>query len=119
MLDRARPETTLFVDARGAGVLTDRAHRELTPGEIERIAGLYRAHRAGEPVEAPGFAAVRSRRDIEEKRFVLTPARYVEPMAREAGEPARQRLETLSAEWRTLRAEADRLAREIEEIGLA
>jgi type I restriction enzyme M protein len=42
---RDRRGETLFIDARKLGFLIDRVHRELTAGEVKRIAGTYHAWR--------------------------------------------------------------------------
>jgi type I restriction enzyme M protein len=48
--DRDRRGETLFIDARKLGVLIDRAHRDLTDGDIARIADTYHAWRGrGDP----------------------------------------------------------------------
>jgi len=118
VLARARPDTVLFVDARGLGRKVARARTELGATEVERIAGAYRAYRAGDEPFEPGFAAVARGDAIAAQRHVLTPARYVAPPARRGAEPARARLERLAGEWSALAAEAERLAAEIREAGL-
>ena len=56
---RDRRRQTLFIDARKMGALIDRIHRDLTPEDIERIAGTYHAWRgdkgAGKYADVPGF----------------------------------------------------------------
>jgi type I restriction enzyme M protein len=78
---RDRRGETLFIDARKLGVLIDRVHRDLTPEEIERIAGTYHAWRgdkdAGKYKDIPGFCKSAKTEEIEEHGFVLTPGRYV------------------------------------------
>ncbi|MHC4548729.1 MAG: N-6 DNA methylase [Planctomycetota bacterium] len=118
ILSRARPDTTLFVDAREAGRLVERARRELVPDEIARVADGYRAYRAGAASPERGFSAVATRARIAACGHVLSPGRYVERAAERAREPARRRLRRLAAEWQELAEESERLTREIEELGL-
>jgi type I restriction enzyme M protein len=113
ILGRADAETTLFIDARPLGGLVERTRRELTAGEIARIAGAYRERRA-----EPGFSALATRGEIAAKGHVLTPGRYVDPACDDGGPPARERLRTLAREWEALAGEAERLAQEIRELDL-
>jgi len=118
LLCDARPDTTLFVDARSLGRRADRTHRELPPEAVDRVAAVVRTYRAGSAVDEPGFAAVRTREDLAAHRWAFTPARHVERAPGAESAPARDRIRALAAEWRALRDEADRLAADIEEAGL-
>ena len=112
---RGRKGETLFIDARKLGTLVDRVRRELTPDEIEEIAGTYRAwrgdHEGGRVYEdVPGFCKAASRAEIEGHGFVLTPGRYVGAAADEGdGEPFDAKMARLVGEWRAQQAEAARL----------
>ncbi len=123
--DRKRRGEILFVDARRLGRMVDRTHRELTGEEIARIAGTYRAWKAGgggadageaDPVAAdgyadvPGFCKSASLEEVARHGHVLTPGRYVGVEPREDdGEPFEEKMKRLSAEWREQRAEGERL----------
>jgi type I restriction enzyme M protein len=78
---RDRRGSTLFVDARGMGVLADRTHRELTDEEIARIAGTYHAWRgevaASEYTDIAGFCRSAPTTEIRGNGYALTPGRYV------------------------------------------
>ena len=100
---RDRSDVTLFIDARKLGQLVSRRQRELTPGDVKRIADTYHAFRdlnadpAYEDVE--GYCNAASRSEIEKQGFVLTPGRYVgTPETDEDEVPAAERLEHLRKE---------------------
>ncbi len=76
---RDRRGETLFIDARRLGTLVDRVHRELTPEDIDTIAGVYHAWRSegGEYEDKPGWWQSATLDDIKGHGYVLTPGRYV------------------------------------------
>lgn len=78
---RDRRGHVLFIDARKIGSMADRTHRELTEGDIERIANTYHAWRgerdAGEYADIPGFCKSATLEEIREHGHALTPGRYV------------------------------------------
>ncbi len=99
---RDRRGSTLFIDARSAGTLLDRTHRELTDADIARIAGTYHAWRGEEGADAyvdvPGFCRSAPLDEIREHGHVLTPGRYVGPVAAdEDAEPFEDKLARLRA----------------------
>ncbi len=76
---RDRSGETLFIDARRMGQLVDRVHRELTPEDIDTIAGVYHAWRSegGEYEDKSGWWKSATLEEIREHGYVLTPGRYV------------------------------------------
>lgn len=78
---RDRRGEVLFIDGRKLGVLVDRTRRELSDGDVQRIADTYHAWR-GEPnareyTDVPGFCKSASLEAIREHGHILTPGRYV------------------------------------------
>jgi len=111
---RDRHGQTLLIDARKLGTMVDRVHRELTPGDIGRIAGTYHAWRGdpklGEYQDVPGFCKSAGIEDVREHGYVLTPGRYVGAEAVEDdGEPFEDKMRRLTATLREQQAEAARL----------
>jgi len=125
--DRPRKGEVLFIDARSMGRMVDRTHRELTDEDIRRIADTYHAWRGtlpspsgrgvgGEGYEdVPGFCKSAMLEEIRKHNYVLTPGRYVgAAQQQEDDEPFEQKMARLTAEWRALREEAQRLDEAIE-----
>jgi type I restriction enzyme M protein len=116
---RDRRGQVLFIDARKLGVLVDRTRRELTDGEVKKIADTYHAWRgekdAGNYVDVPGFCKSASLEDIRKHGHVLTPGRYVgaEEQA-DDGEPFTEKMTRLASQWRAQREQAAQLDTAIE-----
>ena len=117
---RDRRGEVLFIDARKLGVMVDRTHRELFVEDVAKIADAYHAWR-GEPDVQPyedvsGFCASALREQIEEHRFVLTPARYVgSEELEDDGEPIKEKVARLKAELSQAFEESDRLQGKVRE----
>ena len=97
---RDRSGETLFIDARRMGQLVDRVHRELTPEEIQQIAGVYHAWKRGEGYEdKPGWWKSATIEGIRKHDYVLTPGRYVGVEEQEDdGVPFEQKMAELTAQ---------------------
>jgi type I restriction enzyme M protein len=111
---RHRRGETLFIDARRMGTLTDRVHRDLTDGDIARIAGTYHSWRgdkgAGEYLNTPGFCKSARLEDVREFGYVLTPGRYAGTEAvAEDGELLADKMRRLTAVLQEQQVEAARL----------
>src|SRR5437016_2275761 len=118
----------LFLDARKLGRMVDRTHRELTDGDIARIARTYHGWRgekgAGEYADVPGFCKSATLEEIRKHGHVLTPGRYVGAEAQEDdGEPFAEKMKRLTATLRQQQADAARLdaaiAANLNELGHA
>ena len=115
---RDRRKQTLFIDARKMGMLIDRVHRDLTPEDIERIAGTYHAWRGdrgtGKYADVPGFCKAATTDEIAGHGFVLTPGRYVGAEdVEDDGEPFEEKMKRLTAKLEEQFAEGARLERKI------
>jgi type I restriction enzyme M protein len=123
---RDRRGETLFIDARKMGTLMDRVHRELTDGDVAKIAGTYHAWRgdkgAGKYADVPGFCKAAKLDAIRKHGHVLTPGRYVGAEAvEEDDEQYDERMRRLSATLRQQVEQATRLdaaiAANLKELG--
>ncbi len=117
---RDRRGEVLFIDARKMGALIpgSRKQKQLSPGEIARIAGAYHAWRgepeAGDYADVPGFCKAASIAEIAEHNFVLTPGRYVGAGAvEEEDEPFEEKFARLKDELLAQFAEGRRLEDDI------
>ena len=112
--DKKQKDKTLFLDCRSLGHMVDRAHRDLTDEDIEKIANTYRDFVSGKDVEEAGFAHVADTKEIESHSFVLTPGRYVGLEAEEEDdEPFDEKMERLTGELKTLFEESNKLEEQI------
>lgn len=78
---RDRRGEVLFIDARKLGRMIDRTQRELSAGDVEKIASAYHAWRgdngAGEYEDVAGFCKSASLEELRTHLHLLTPGRYV------------------------------------------
>jgi type I restriction enzyme M protein len=98
---RKRKGEILFIDGRKLGTLipSSRKQKELSAEEIEKVAAVYRQfRRKGIPDEVPGFCKVAMLDEVRERKYALTPGRYV-GSAEENGddEPFEEKLPRLTA----------------------
>jgi len=116
----------LFIDARKLGAMVDRTHKELSPEDIQRIAGMYHAWRgdpkAGEYEDVPGFCKSATRDEVAANSYVLTPGRYVgAEEVEDDGEPFDEKMKQLVATLKKQQTEAAKLdaetANSLHELG--
>lgn len=110
----------LFIDARNLGFMVDRALRDFSGDDIQRIANTYRAWRGTESAEGaeyedvPGFCASVPVAQIKDAGYALTPGRYVGAAAVEDdGEPIDERITRLTTELTAAFDESNRLQAEV------
>ena len=94
--------------------MVDRTHRELTDGDIVRIADTYHAWRgeegAGIYADVLGFCKSAALEEVRKHGHVLAPGRYVGAAPREDdGEPFEDKMKRLVAQLREQQAEGARL----------
>ncbi len=99
-----RSGEVLFIDARELGHMVDRAERDLSDSDIDRIADTYRAWRGTDSAsdkgltyaDLSGFAKTVTLAEIKASNYALTPGRYVgATYAEEDGEPLDEKIERL------------------------
>ena len=118
---RARQHEILFIDARKLGRMADRTHRELAPGDIERIAACYHSWRNKEGVyqDVAGFCKSANQEELASHGYVLTPGRFVGAAdSEEPEEDNTAKLDRLAQQLGTEIAQSQRLGDEVR-AGLA
>jgi len=116
----ARKDKILFIDAREIFTQIDRAHREFTAEQIEKIAGIVRSYREEEGSEfyedIKGLCKVATLDEVREQGYSLNPGRYVGVAeAVEEDFDFVERLEELNEELEGLNLEAREIEEEISE----
>ncbi len=107
---------TLFIDARKLGTMVSRKLRELTDGDIVKIADTYNAYNEGTLENVKGFCAVVGTEEIKKQDYILTPGRYVGIEEQEDdGEPFEEKMTRLTCELSELFAKSHALEAEIKQ----
>ncbi len=124
---RDRRNETLFINAGKLGTMVDRTHRELSDGDIQKIAGTYHAWRGDKDcaetyADVAGFCKSATLEEIRHHGHILTPGRYVGAAeVEDDGEPFEEKMARLTAELRQQMEESEKLDRVIwanlEDIG--
>ena len=105
---------TLFIDARKMGTMVTRKLRELTEGDIAKIADTYNAYADGTLGDTKGFCAVVTTEEIAKQDYILTPGRYVGiEEQQEDGEPFEEKMARLTGELSELFDQSHKLEAEI------
>lgn len=76
---RDRSNEILFIDARKLGVMINRRNKELTDGDIKKIAETYHNWRntKGNYIDIAGFCKAATIEEVRNNNYVLMPGRYV------------------------------------------
>ncbi len=105
----------LFIDARKLGHMIDRKVRELSEGDIRKIADTYQNWRQGKEYEdVRGFCKEATLEEIGGQDYILTPGRYVgiEEQVDE-GEPFEEKMKKLTSELSKMFVKSRELEEEI------
>jgi type I restriction enzyme M protein len=117
---RKRKGEILFIDGRKLGSLIpgSRKQKQLADEELEKVAAVYRQfRRKGIPDEVPGFCKVATLDHVRERKYALTPGRYVgAPDDEGDDEPFEEKLPRLTAQLKAQIQESQKLDRAIDEI---
>jgi type I restriction enzyme M protein len=119
-INTKRKDKVLFIDARHIFRQIDRAHREFTPEQLDKIAGIvrsYRKEKGAKPYkDVKGLCKVATIKEIEEQGGSLNPGRYVGIAEKEEEDyDFKERLEEYNEELQELNAEAKELEVQINE----
>lgn len=105
---------TLFIDARQMGTMVSRKLRQMTNGDIAKLADTFTEFEEGTLEAVKGFCAVVSTGEIEKQDYILTPGRYVGIADQEDdGEPFNEKMTRLTTELSGLFAQSHDLESEI------
>ncbi|MDR1539962.1 MAG: type I restriction-modification system subunit M [Clostridiales bacterium] len=97
--NKAQKGRTLFIDARKMGTMVSRRLREMTAGDIAKIAETFQAFNAGTLEGVKGYCAAAATADIAKQDYILTPGRYVGIEEQEDGsEPFEEKMARLTGE---------------------
>ena len=76
---RNRKNETLFINSKKQGVMLDSTHKVFTEEDIDKISKTVNNWRSGEDYkDVKGFCKSVKTKEIEEKNYFLTPARYID-----------------------------------------
>jgi type I restriction enzyme M protein len=115
----SRKNKVLFIDAREIYTQIDRAHREFSEEQIQKIAGIVRAYRGEEGArkyeDIAGLCKVATLKEIKDQGYSLNPGRYVGVTEKEEAEgDFKENIEKLNDEFQKLTEESHKLEKEIE-----
>jgi len=114
-----RKDKILFIDARNIYHQIDRAHRDFTEEQIQKITGIVRSYRkekgVGKYKDIPGLCKVATIKDIKEQGYSLNAGRYIGVTLEADDEiPFKGKMEKLSKELKGYFKEGQELEKKIE-----
>ena len=105
---------TLFVDARKMGTMVSRKDREMSAGDIAKIATAFTKFENGKLKDIKGFCAAVTTKEIAKQDYILTPGRYVGIEVQETdAEPFNEKMTRLTGELSTMFKRSRELEKEI------
>ncbi|MCH1984126.1 type I restriction-modification system subunit M [Ruminococcus sp. OA3] len=112
--NKKQPRKTLFIDARNMGTMINRRLRELSEGDIAKIANDFNSFELGKLDDEAGFCATVTTEEIAKQDYILTPGRYVGLAEQEEdSEPFAEKMVRLTGELSTMMQESYTLDEEI------
>ena len=112
--NKKQPRKTLFIDARNMGTMINRRLRELSEGDIAKIANDFNSFELGKLDDEAGFCATVTTEEIAKQDYILTPGRYVGLAEQEEdSEPFADKMVRLTGELSTMMQESYTLDEEI------
>jgi len=112
--DKRQKGKTLFIDARKMGTMVNRRLREMTAGDIAKIAETFQTFRDGSLEDVKGFCAAVATGEIAKQDFILTPGRYVGIEEQEDdSEPFDEKMARLTSELSVMFKRSRELEQEI------
>jgi len=96
---RNRQGETLFIDARNLGFMKDRALKDFSKDETQKITETFHKWQQGKNYkDEAGFCFSAKIENIKKHDFVLTPGRYVGAVEdKDDGEPSKEKIDRLTA----------------------
>jgi type I restriction enzyme M protein len=97
--NKKQKNKTLFIDARKMGTMVNRRLREMTDGDIAKIAATFEAFNNGTLEDVKGYCAAVATAEIARQDYILTPGRYVGIEEQDDdGEPFEEKMTRLTGE---------------------
>lgn len=114
--DRKREGKILFINASEVGYMVDRAHREFSDEDIQKIADTYHnwRNKGDSYKDVKGFCRSATLKELAKHNFILTPGRYVGiKEAEDDGIPFKKKTASLMTELKKQMVEEKKLDKEI------
>jgi type I restriction enzyme M protein len=97
--NKKQKNKTLFIDTRKMGTMVNRRLREMTAGDITKIADTFQSFDNGTLEDVKGYCAAVTTAEIARQDYILTPGRYVGIEEQDDdGEPFGEKMTRLTGE---------------------